>query len=171
MFFIGISKRSLVSYGIHHAGSLGRKHNFTRQYVNKLVNNGTIKLHNGKVNEEAADMAIAAIRQPMKPSKNATDGMDALNNLSTVLLKTRIKSEIEKVKYLETKNKEAEKSLVSADGVRIAAFNKGRMVRDALLNIPDRVASILAKETDTNRIHEILTKEIRQIIEEILESG
>lgn len=149
----------------------GRKHNFTRQYVNKLVNNGTIKLHNGKVNEEAADMAIAAIRQPMKTSKSATDGMDALSNLSTVLLKTRIKSEIEKVKYLETKNKEAEKSLVSADGVRIAAFNKGRMVRDALLNIPDHVASILAKETDTNRIHEILTKEIRQIIEEILESG
>lgn len=98
----------------------GRKHNFTRQYVNKLVNNGTIKLHNGKVNEETADMAIAAIRQPMKTSKNATDGMDALGNLSTVLLKTRIKSEIEKVKYLETKNKEAEKSLVSADGVRIA---------------------------------------------------
>lgn len=97
----------------------GRKHNFTRQYVNKLVNNGTIKLHNGKVNEETADMAIAAIRQPMKTSKNATDGMDALGNLSTVLLKTRIKSEIEKVKYLETKNKEAEKSLVSADGVRI----------------------------------------------------
>lgn len=146
----------------------GRKHNFTRQYVNKLVNNGIIKLHNGKVNEEAADMAIAAMRQPMKTSKNS---MDALSNLSTVLLKTRIKSEIEKVKYLETKNKEAEKSLVSADGVRIAAFNKGRMVRDALLNIPDRVASILAKETDTNRIHEILTKEIRQIIEEILESG
>ena len=116
-------------------------------------------------------MAIAAIRQPMKTSKSATDGMDALSNLSTVLLKTRIKSEIEKVKYLETKNKEAEKSLVSADGVRIAAFNKGRMVRDAFLNIPDRVASILAKETDTNRIHEILTKEIRQIIEEILESG
>ena len=122
-------------------------------------------------NEEAADMAIAAIRQPMKTSKSATDGMDALSNLSTVLLKTRIKSEIEKVKYLETKNKEAEKSLVSADGVRIAAFNKGRMVRDAFLNIPDRVASILTKETDTNRIHEILTKEIRQIIEEILESG
>lgn len=33
------------------------------------------------------------------------------------------------------------------------------------------VFEILAKETDTNRIHEILTKEIRQIIEEILESG
>ena len=40
----------------------GRKHNFTRQYVNKLVNNGTIKLHNGKVNEEAADMAKATAR-------------------------------------------------------------------------------------------------------------
>lgn len=149
----------------------GRKHNYTRQYVNKLVNNGTIKLHNGKINEEEADMAIAAIRQPMKSSKNALGGMDDLSNLSTVLLKTRIKSEIEKVKYLETKNKEAAKMLVPADGVRIAAFNKGRMVRDALLNIPDRVASLLAKESDTNRIHEILTKEIRQVIEEILESG
>lgn len=140
-----------------------------RQACYKLVNNGTIKLHNGKVNEEEADLAIAAIRQPMKSSKN--DNLADLNNLSTVLLKTRIKSELEKVKYLEIKNKEAEKTLVSADGVRIAAFNKGRMVRDALLNIPDRVASMLAKETDTNRIHEILTKEIRQIIEEILESG
>lgn len=149
----------------------GRKHNYTRQYVNKLVNNGTIKLHNGKINEEEADMAIAAIRQPMKSSKNALGGMDDLSNLSTVLLKTRIKSEIEKVKYLETKNKEVSKMLVPADGVRIAAFNKGRMVRDALLNIPDRVASMLAKESDTNRIHEILTKEIRQVIEEILESG
>lgn len=78
---------------------------------------------------------------------------------------------LKKSNILKRKTKEAEKSLVSADGVRIAAFNKGRMVRDALLNIPDRVASILAKETDTNRIHEILTKEIRQIIEEILESG
>ncbi len=147
----------------------GRKHNYSRQYVNKLVNNGIIRLHNGKIDEEEADMAIAAVRQPMKASKN--DSLTDLNNLSTVLLKTRIKSELEKVKYLEIKNKEAEKSLVSADGVRIAAFNKGRMVRDALLNIPDRVASMLAKETDTNRIHEILTKEIRQIIEEILDSG
>lgn len=112
----------------------GRKHNFTRQYVNKLVNNGTIKLHNGKVNEEAADMAIAAIRQPMKTSKSATDGMDALSNLSTVLLKTRIKSEIEKVKYLETKNKEAEKSLVSADGVRILFWAKLGLKKAKLRN-------------------------------------
>ena len=44
-------------------------------------------------------------------------------------------------------------------------FNTARTVRDALLNIPDRICSILAAETDDSKVSEFLTKEIRQALE------
>jgi len=44
-------------------------------------------------------------------------------------------------------------------------FNTARTVRDALLNIPDRISAILAAETDESKVSEFLTKEIRQALE------
>jgi hypothetical protein len=43
----------------------------------------------------------------------------------------------------------------------VAAFNKARIVRDSLMNIPDRVASLLAIIDDAHKIHEVLLQEIR----------
>ncbi len=39
-----------------------------------------------------------------------------------------------------------------------------RMVRDAMLNIADRIASELAAETDQFEIHRLLTVEIRRAL-------
>lgn len=55
--------------------------------------------------------------------------------------------------------------LVRADEVRGAAFATARRVRDALLNLPSRISSILAAESDSRKIHELLSKEIRQALE------
>ena len=60
-----------------------------------------------------------------------------------------------------------EGSLVYAKDVRQAAFEKGRLVRDQLLNIPARVSPIIAAERDPKKTHEILTNEIRQCLETI----
>lgn len=57
--------------------------------------------------------------------------------------------------------------LVEAEQVKIAAFNKSRAVRDSLLNIPDRVAPILAAETDELRVSEILNQELKAALEEL----
>ena len=51
--------------------------------------------------------------------------------------------------------------------MRIAAFRRARIVRDGMLNLPDRVAAVLAAETDVAKVHEVLSKEIRLILEEI----
>jgi hypothetical protein len=52
--------------------------------------------------------------------------------------------------------------------VQAAAFNTYRQFRDQLLNIPDRVAAIIAAETglDTKKVHEILTAEVRHALNE-----
>ena len=58
--------------------------------------------------------------------------------------------------------------LLPKDEVQAAAFNTYRQFREQLLNIPDRVAAIIAAETglDTKRVHEILTAEVRHALNE-----
>jgi hypothetical protein len=51
--------------------------------------------------------------------------------------------------------------LVCRDEVTGAAFTNSRTIRDNLLNIPDRIAAILAAESDHVQTHRILSDEIR----------
>jgi phage terminase Nu1 subunit (DNA packaging protein) len=55
--------------------------------------------------------------------------------------------------------------LIDAEKVKTAAFNKARQVRDALLNIPDRISPILAAESDQGRVAVTLTAEIKTALE------
>jgi hypothetical protein len=57
--------------------------------------------------------------------------------------------------------------LVRADAVKNEAFKVARVVRDSLLNIPDRVAAELANETNQFKVHQRLTQEIRRALEDM----
>jgi hypothetical protein len=57
--------------------------------------------------------------------------------------------------------------LVDAEQIKAVAFGKARTLRDSLLNIPDRLAPILAAEGDQVRVSEILAEEIRAALEEL----
>ena len=54
--------------------------------------------------------------------------------------------------------------LISRDEVEVAAFNRFRTLRDGMLNIPDRLAAVLAAETDPVKVHEVLNTEIRKAL-------
>ena len=49
--------------------------------------------------------------------------------------------------------------LVPQDEVQAAAFNKFRQFRDHLLNLPDRVAAMVAAETEVAKCYEILSRD------------
>jgi hypothetical protein len=55
--------------------------------------------------------------------------------------------------------------LIDVEAVKSSAFAKARQVRDSILNIPDRVAPILAAESDQNRVAEILTAEMKTALD------
>ncbi|MBS0183603.1 MAG: hypothetical protein JSS39_14510 [Nitrospira sp.] len=74
-----------------------------------------------------------------------------------------------KAKLAELEFLERSGSLVSVEKVEAEAFRIGRQVRDALLNLPDRLAGVFAAETDQRKIHDSLTKEIRQALEALAE--
>ena len=56
-------------------------------------------------------------------------------------------------------------TLVERAAVEKRVFANIRASRDLLQNIPDRLAGVLAAETDQARIHALLTQEIRQALE------
>jgi hypothetical protein len=61
--------------------------------------------------------------------------------------------------------------LVPKDEVQVAAFNKFRQFRDHMLNIPDRVAAMVAAESDAARCYEIIAIEIRKALNEFADSN
>ncbi len=61
--------------------------------------------------------------------------------------------------------------LVEAEAVKKAAFDQARMLRDTLLNIPDRISPVLAAESDQGKITSLLTTEIRQALEGLSNDG
>ncbi|APR99000.1 hypothetical protein [Wolbachia endosymbiont of Folsomia candida] len=148
-----------------------REQGFSKQYVSYLVKQGIVELEGGMVNREQANEALETIRDPSQPlrRKNGEDGDGRQNTseLSTMLLKTRIKNEMERGRLLEAKAKAEIGELVSIEEVKREAFNTARVVRNNLLNIPDRVSELLGPITDAKKIHELLTKEIKTALESL----
>lgn len=143
----------------------------SKQYVCYLVKKGIVQLEDGLIDREQANRAVEAIRDPSQPLRRKGGGERSTSDLSTALLKVRIKNEMEKGKILETKAKAEIGELVSVEEVKTEAFNVARVVRNNLLNIPDRVSALLASMSDTEKIHETLTEEIRTALEELTQSA
>lgn len=61
--------------------------------------------------------------------------------------------------------------LVEADKIRLEAFQAARLTRDILLNIPNKIAHELAAESDSARIHILLTDSITKALEELVAEG
>ena len=153
-----------------------RQRGVSRQYVGQMVAKSVIRLTGRKVDTDQADAALAAVREPVRPERRgealaAAPDVPALprsgSDLPTLLLKTRIKSEVERAKLLEIKAKVETGRYVDADDVKATAFNKARVVRDGLLNIPDRLSAVLAAESDPAKVHELLAAEIRNALEDL----
>ena len=80
---------------------------------------------------------------------------------------SRAKSEFFRAEMARLDLEEKEELLCEADKVKSAAFTLARSVRDALDNIPDRVANQFAAETDPVVIHQTLQEELRKALERL----
>lgn len=125
------------------------------QYIGELVKAGILP-HPVKQNCHDVIKACKAIIEKIREdSSEQKTGIDA-ENLRLVKARAR-KAELEIL--------ELTKILIPAKDVKDAAFEKARMVRDQMLNISSRISPIVAAEHDSKKVHEILDKEIRQVLE------
>lgn len=141
-----------------------KKHGFSTAYVSKLIKTGRVVLNGELIDEEASDKVLNATSN-YTPLKKINFEIKDDDNLSTALLKARIKTEIERARLLEIKVKVESGKYVSIEAVQKTAFKKSRVVRDALLNIPDRVAFEFSATKDPKIIRKRLIEEITNVLE------
>ena len=72
-----------------------------------------------------------------------------------------------KARLAQLELEQREGKLVEAEAVKREGFRVARLVRDSLLNLPDRVAGELAAETNQFKVHLRLTQEIRRALEDL----
>jgi uncharacterized protein YjiS (DUF1127 family) len=90
------------------------------------------------------------------------------------LTEAQIRVQFQREVKLELENLQKQGKLLDAAVARRDAFNGARMIRDGLLNLPDRLAAELAAMTDPAAIHERMVVECRAVLEplaDLLEHG
>jgi hypothetical protein len=137
--------------------------------VQKAIKQGRIHpTPDGKIDVEQADRDwgrnTSPVNAPKRASKTRTE---AATGGGPTYAQSRAVRELYLARLAKIEFEERSGKLVSRDEVTVAAFTKARTVRDNLLNIPDRVAAMLAAESNPTRAHQILTDEIRQALIEL----
>jgi hypothetical protein len=143
--------------------------------VQKAIKSGRITTNQaGKIDSDIADaewkantrpgqrqakQAPVVVREPERAEAPIGGGLDYFRARA---VREGYLARLAKIEFEEKTAK-----LISRDEVQVAAFTNGRMARDNLLNIPDRLAATLAAETDADKVHLILTGEIRKALDEL----
>jgi len=137
--------------------------------VIKAIQSGRITAEGGLVDPEVADREWEANTDPTRKPKKArsASAVAAIPGRVPPFVESRAKRESYLADLAQLQFKERRGKLVSADDVRIAAFNAVRGARDMLLAIPDRLAPIIAAQTDAREVHAMLLGEIRRVCDEL----
>jgi hypothetical protein len=107
----------------------------------------------------AAEPARAAESAPSAPSPAQGELID-----TDTLVGAQRMATIERGRKLKMENDLREGRLLEADKVRKEAFEGSRIIREAILNIPDRLAAELAAEADAGRVHLKLSAALREAL-------
>lgn len=168
-----------------------RRRGISHMAVQRAVSSGRITLVDGKVDPDLADRQWRDNTDPTKPRNRFTgspkhtreDGepstpmpIDAAAGLADLpagarsargYAQARATREGYLARLAKAQYEKVMEQLISADEVRVTAFNRARRTRDLLLAVPDRVSALLAAENDAEEIHRILTEEITRSCEEL----
>ncbi len=168
----------------------------TKGYISRLVKQGVIKLdEDGKTTLEEAKAGIEKNADPTKAystkayKENVNKKIEKMTDDDKEILIANMSDpdyikEVFGLSYADarTRNEQIDilintvklekeqGKLVPIEQVKNDAFEIGKKLKEGLLNIPDRICDYLASEKDPAKIHNIITKEIKEVLEEIAEA-
>ncbi len=152
-----------------------RLKNVAPRTIGKYVQRGIIPLHDDKIDPEEADRCLDAVlveplgsgRHPAPEETPATRPDKDVDNPTDTYTQARTAEKRLKVELLELDLQLKKGEMVLTKDVEFAAYTAARQLRDRMLNIPDRVAAIIAAETDEVKIRDLLTDHIESEIRSI----
>lgn len=155
----------------------GRRRGVSPEAVRRAIQSGRLKnavsrdgKGNPKIDPDVADKEWAentSDNRGWNARENAKKTAEKDTQVSGTLNQSRAVKEAYLARLAKLEYEEKSGKLVPAADVKNEAFRVARIVRDNMLNIPDRVSSELAAQTDQVQIHKMLTEEIRKALEAI----
>ncbi len=144
----------------------------TLEAVRKAIAAGRIQTHKdtkGKpgIDPTTADKAWAETTDPSMQRTPAAPSDPMTNKTSSNFAAARAMREAYLANLAKLNYEEKIGKLVDGDSVKKAVHEKLRVTRDAILNIPNRIAAQLASESDPHKIHLMLEAEINRTLEEL----
>ena len=148
----------------------------SRVAVHHAIRDSRITLIEGKIDPAVADVQWqrntrtragtpandANLSAPPAPTQTEPLGEDYWSS--------RARREKAEADLAELKLAEQRGELVRADAVRSAVSKRAAGLREALLQIPSRLAAVVAAETSQARCHELLEAELHQVLAQLVES-
>ncbi len=101
--------------------------------------------------------------EPMPPGPDAPSSGATVISATTLVEAQRLAT-VERARKLALENDITEGKLVSVQGASKESFDGARTIREAILNIPARIAGELAAEADPVRVHIMLEAALRQAL-------
>lgn len=141
-----------------------RQRNVNRSHITRLIKKGVITLVKGRIDPLQADKQLQAAKDPARDGLKKSDSKVKKGESSYWKARTEreeIRAKRERLEYEKAIGK-----ILDAEDVCLAAFNRGRALRDAIFNLPDRLSPLLAAESDSRKVNQILWKELRAALEE-----
>lgn len=152
-----------------------------KSYIAKLGKQGRLVLtDDGKVDVEATDARIEATADPSKqgvadrwaakrgePQEPST-GDDAGTDLGGYDYQAaRAKHETHKARIAGLEEAQLTGRLLDAERVIQALTDNAAAMRAVLERLPDRIAPVLAAESDPRRVHQLLDDEVGRVLDEL----
>jgi hypothetical protein len=148
--------------GLVSQAEYARTKKVSKVYIGRLVSDGHITLSYGKIDPELADKQI----EEAFPN-GMGEGKKKASSKKSSFSEAKTNEKRLQVSLLELNYQEKAGELVKAKDVQVAAFNEARKLRDNMLNIPDRIAALIAAEDDENAVRKIITDEIEKGLQNI----
>jgi len=141
--------------------ALARRLKVDEKAVRKAIKRGRLSksIQRGKNGEVRIDPAIAAAEWKQNAAKPPA------GEPTSPLVEVQRLVGIQRARQLEIANEARLGRLVSADRVKREQFEAIRMIRDAVLNVPTRIAAQLAAQSDAGAVFKLLEDELRLTLE------
>lgn len=145
----------------------------SRQYISQLAKAGVLVMRGGKIDVRASDTVLddkpvdEVNESPAAPSmaapSRAADSLPQAGGASFGQARTIEMVFRAKLRRLEFETKQGR--LIEAEAVRKTVAEAVRSLRDGILGLPDRLATVLAAEPDSKKVHVTLKAELSRELE------
>ncbi|MDZ7804318.1 hypothetical protein [Thiohalophilus sp.] len=124
----------------------------------------------GRIDVEKTERVLAASLDTRGGNRNrGSDEQPAATDASYMAAKTREMEAKAARQEMETRQRAGE--LVAREDVQVTAFTLARNAQEAVMAVADRLSPLLAAETDSAKVHEMLSAELRQVCQDLAKAA